>query len=292
MKKLITYITLCGLFPLTAVLSGCDKHPVTASEPPAVEYSVKKNFESYAEKDGYLPPNYKGVNASDMAKAVNKNFLDILSPKKTTETSAEFAKRASLENFNPEMVDLDALYAVLLDNESWSSVIRHSNPSLKTDYDADNELMHFRVLTKNMFNLSVCEDLARKWDMDSSVLAKLKKISSQEHPINCYLADGVTLSISNKNPVFKKNIVRVKGSSYLDTQYQLDLVDSFKYPLKKARQLVNFEAGVLFVGKIDKDIKIGDFVWFSNDARGIPFNLKHIVYFHKPSGEILLKRDY
>ena len=303
MKVLIMNFMLCGLFSLIAILAGCDKQPVAtekalaekalAEKAPPETLLAKKEFEPYTEKDGYLPPNYRGSNTSDIAKAVHRSFLDILTGRETTETTAEFAKRASLEKFNPELVDLNALYAVLLDNESWWQP--NSKPRLIVGYDADKELMHFRVPTENMFNQSICEDLTRQFAFDDSAKAKLKSISSQEHPINCYLADNVTLSISNKNPVFKKNIVRVKDNShYLDGKYQLDLVDSIKYPLEKARQTNGFNnIGVLFVGKIDKDIKLGDFVWCSGIAtRGIPFNLKHIVYFHNQSGEILLKRDY
>jgi len=243
---------------------------------------TKIQFIRYGEKDGFIDQysDQYPIYAANISKLLGPELRSILRPKGAAETTIEFNKRSNYSALEDKSIDMSAEYGlVLLDGYSIEDAIK----GVRAEYNADKEMI--TVSTSDNF----CKDPARE---------NFSKIQAgKEYGLTCSFNKFTEIVFSNKQVDLKNYFKRHE----LLKDY-LFVKDTFKLSKEKFLELPTsgssndrFHIGLMFVGRINKNLSISNFKDKTYDYSEVatphlPFTVTRIVYFNSKSGEVLTSR--
>lgn len=233
--------------------------------------SGKSDVFKYTNEITKIPKGFEGDNLSDIAKKVG----ELTKPKGELETTAEYTDRISVIKLNLNDAIRDNNYAFKFNTEPFDSKVVKS-------YDADTQKL--KIQLEGVLTDGLCKD-------------RLNKLKN-DHPVQCYLGRGTTISITNKNPIFKQFMT--KREIYDGQWFFVDYIDIPRERISTMKDpKVNYGSytvSALIVGSVVDNMKntseklgFGDYYAMSGES--IPFDLKYIVYYDTNTGDVLASRD-
>ena len=242
----------------------------------------KTQFVPYGEKEGVIDqysdqyPYY----AANISKLLAPELRNILRKKGTTETTAEFNKRSNYLALEGKLIDLNAEYGlVLLDGYSIEDAVK----GVRGEYNAD----------KGMISISTSDDFCK--DPAKATFSDIP--TGKEYGLTCDFNKFTKIVFSSKQTDLMKYFKRQDV-----LRNYIFVKDSFKLSKEKFLELPTasyskdrFHVGLMFVGRINKNLSITNFQDqtsdYSEDATPrLPFTVTRIVYFNSKNGEILTSR--